>query len=490
MKRLLALVMLFSLAFGAVAAQADTEVKMSGDVRIYANWWDHFNYTGWNPTGTQTYDSLNIWERFRLRTDFIANEGLKFRLAIRVNDFGTPWGNGTFTVDNPAVSIQVYQAYLQFKWPSTNVEFTIGYQDFDLPISVDWLGANPVFGGTHAAAAIVSIPVADQFSIVGGFTRFLDSTSGSGFDPTTTQRADEIDAYFLILPITLDGFKLTPWGAIGVAGREADYSTFVGNGPVVAERLSSYLVSAGNLQSVVTTPYYSAGWKNSQNMYWWIGTTVAVTALDPFKFYGDIIYGEGNANDRKANYRHGWWFDVAAEYTGWDLLTPQLTFWYSSGEDKSTSNGSERMPSIVNYWGPSNSFLFDTNQTFNFGYMPLNSTGSMGFVFALDKISFMKDLTHRIDFTYARGTNSPRALRNANALVPVGYYVQMGRDLTVNEDVYGIGFDTKYNIYENLALIVETGWSHGDFQKNVWTHRFTSAAADAWKVSFGLKYAF
>jgi len=479
MKRLLALVMLFGLAFSAVTAQA-VEVKMAGDARIYANWWDHYNFTGWDPTGHKTYDSLTIWERFRLRTDFIANEGLKFRLGIRVDD--TPWGSDTFTVDNPTADIQVYQAYLQFKWPSTDIEFTVGLQDLDLPMSVDWLGANPVFGGTGAAAAVVNVPVTDQFSILAGFARFLDSNKD--FDPTTTQVSDELDGYFLILPITLEGFKITPWGLVGVAGREADYSTFVGNGPNASERLTSYLLSAGNLTG--------AGWKHNQNMYWWIGGSVAVTKLDPFKFYGDIIYGEGNFNDRKKNYRHGWWFDVAAEYTGFDAVTPQITFWYGSGEDKSMNNGSERMPSVVDSWGPSNSFLFNTNQEFNYGYVPVNSTGSWGFVFALDKISFLKGLTHRIDFSAAWGTNAPQALRCANQLAGVGNYVQMGRDLTWNETVFGVGFDSTYAIYDNLAFILETGWAHGNFQRSVWGRRFVHAAenGDAWKAAFGVKYTF
>jgi len=534
MKRLLALVMLLSLAFGAMAAQA-TEVKMSGDVRIYANWWDQYNFTGWNPTGTKTYDPLTIWERFRLRTDFIANEGLKFRLAIRVNDFSTTWGSGTFTVDNPAVQIQVYQAYLQFKWPSTNVEFTIGYQDLDLPMSVDWMGANPVFGGTHTAAAVVNIPVSDNFSAIVGFSRFLSGDANgvnSGWDAsgTTTQTASDLDGYFLILPITLDGFKMTPWAMIGVAGREAAYGTFVGNGPNASESLASYLLSAGALTprmvpgpngtiipatpsvtiNGMKIPVMNYSIQHAQNAYWWIGSSFAVTALDPFKFYADIMYGAGMQNDYKKNQRAGWFLDLGAEYTGWDFATPQVSFWYSSGEDKSTNNGSERMPSVVNYWGPSNSFLFDTNQAFNFGYVPVNSVGSMGFVVALDKISFVKDLTHRIGFSYARGTNSPRALRFANDTFGVGNYVQMGRDLTVNESVYGINFDSNYNIFENLALILETGWAHGNFQSSVWNaprapfvimpngltygfgHSFTHAArnGDTWKVTLGLKYAF
>lgn len=40
---------------------------------------------------------------------------------------------------------------------------------------------------------------------------------------------DEFDAYVLALPITLDGFKATPWGMIAVAGKNANYSVSSGN---------------------------------------------------------------------------------------------------------------------------------------------------------------------------------------------------------------------------------------------------------------------
>jgi len=68
----------------------------------------------------------------------------------------------------------------------------------------------------------------------------------------------------------------------------------------------------------------------------------------------------------------------------------------------------------------------------------------------------------------------------------------LGRDLSDQEYVYGVNLDNQYNIYENLAAIVETGWAHGQFQTSVWGHRFTKAAnnGDVWKVAFGLQYKF
>ncbi|MBI4959573.1 MAG: hypothetical protein HY915_08760, partial [Desulfovibrio sp.] len=283
MKRIATLALLVSMVFGCVAiASAATEVKMTGDARIHANFWSNNNYTGWNPKGTNTFDNLTIWERFRLRSDFIANEGLKFRLGIRVNN--KAWGNDTFTVDNPAVSIDVYQAFLQFKWPGSDVEFTVGLQDLDLPISAPgMLNSSPVLGGTRAGAFVVAIPVVDQFKIVAGFARLLDTNKD--FDPTTTQVPDEFDGYFLVLPITLDGFKATPWGMLAVAGKNANYATAVGSSPRMSNQsLATNLASAGYALA-------PAGFKQAQTVYWWVGSAFAVTALDPFKFYADVMYG-------------------------------------------------------------------------------------------------------------------------------------------------------------------------------------------------------
>ncbi len=469
-------------ALPCVSAWA-VDVKMTGDARVHGTLFLQRNYTGWSADATQTEDAFTIWQRFRLRTDFIASQDLKFRLSMRVNN--TAWGNNTLTVDNPAVSIQVWQAYLQFKWPGTDAEITVGYQDWALPISSPGLfNTNPVFGGTRSAAAVLDLPLASQVKLLGGFSRFIDSNRD--FDPTTTQQADELDGYFLTLPISLDGFSATPWGMAAVVGSDINFLTGVGlANSSVGQTLATNLLSAGT----VVAPF---GLRNGQNLYWWVGGAFALTALDPFKFYADVMYGQGNASDRGKNRRAGLFLDVAAEYTGLDMLTPQVAFWYSTGEDSSTTNGSERMPSIVGYWGPSTSFLFDSSQAYNRSVMGVNNVGNWGVSLSLNKMRFLPDLTHRLTVTYVRGTNSSRGLRDANALTGTGVYVQMGRDLTSAEYLIAVNFDHQYDIYENLALIVEAGWSHGQFQTSVWGRRLVNqaASADPVKVAVGLRYLF
>jgi len=504
MKRL-TLALAAILVLGCFAsAQAATEVKMTGDFRVYGNWWSGRNFTGWAnqfnggvAAGTRTEDNFGVNQRFRLRTDFVANEALKFRLGIRVNNQW--WGRGTLTADAPAVSIDVYQAFLQFKWPDTDIEITAGRQPFAIPQS-KYFDGSLVFD-SEAAALIITAPlVPDTLGLLIGYSRFYDDGQ---WDATTTQVADELDLFFMALPITLDGFSVTPWTALGIGGRNANYDSLV----------------AANL---VTPGYFAPGWSKNQNAYWWLGGAIEIDALDPIKFYADVIYGQGAMNDRSASKRHGWFIDAAIEYTGWDILTPSVFGWWSTGEDGSWRNGSERMPYTFSSWNGGTSFLFDGPRDLGAdSNMYMNPVGSWGLGLSLKNISFIEKLTHRITFVYVQGTNSSRAFRNINyanyainaagLAVPMtgafnrpAYYgvdytypgytsnglFTMGRDLTASECVFGLSFDHKYMIYENLAAIIETGWAHGNFQKSVWGPRLANKAADAWRVAFGLQYKF
>ncbi|EFL51005.1 conserved hypothetical protein [Solidesulfovibrio fructosivorans JJ]] len=486
MKRLVLLVCFATLLLGAAAAaNASTEVKMTGDSRIYGVYFANHNFTGWNTaswsgsnpgswghSGTKTEDRFQLWERFRLRSDFVANEAVKFRLGIKVED---TWGHGTLTAANSTVAISVYQAYLQFKLPNCAVEVTAGLQDLDLPHS-SLFNTSPVFGGDRMAALTIKAPLIDNtLGLLAGFGRAIDTNRT--YDTTTTQVADEFDVYFLALPVTVDGFKVTPWGMVGVAGSDANYwSTGFGQN----------IVSAGDFM----TP---TGWKNNQNAYWWVGGSFEVTALDPVRLYADVIYGAGAQSDRKKNKREGWFLDAGLEYTGWDVLTPKAFGWWSTGEDGSTRNGSERMAYIHSSWGAGNSFLFDDTQILgkesNMGVSPV---GNWGIGASLDNISFVEKLTSRVTYTYVRGTNSAKALRYLNTSLGNNPYFRMGRDLTAEEYVMGVNLDSKYMIYENLAAVLETGWAHGQFQTSVWGHRLAERArsADSWKVAFGLNYKF
>jgi len=484
-----AAILVVASALGAFAA---TEVKMTGDAMIYGNFWSGRNFTGWNnlndtgnAAGTSREEAFNIWERFRLRSDFVANEAVKFRLGLRVQN---TWGTGTLTAANPQAQVQVYQAYLQFKYPGSDVEITAGLQDFSLPGNAFFCDS-VVFGGTRAAALTINAPIVeDVFSVVTGFSRMIDVNQT--FDQANQgHQADELDLYFLVLPITVDGFKATPWGALAVVGRDTNLG------------IGTYGWSNTLMENVLApgTGTINNGWRNKQNAYYWVGSTFEVTALDPVRFYADVIYGAGAMADRQANKRQGWFLDFGAEYTGLDMVTPQVFAWWASGEDGSTRNGSERMPTVVPNWGPGNNFLFDSSQEFTLdSNLGVNPVGAWGLGASLNNISFIEKLTHRLTFIYMRGTNSPTAIRDDNLRVGGAQnnnYFIMGRDLSYNESLISVSFDNTYQIYENLAFLVEAGWAHGNFQKSIWrtangTNSLYNKRQDVVKVAFGLTYKF
>lgn len=508
MKKVSSILLVAVMVLGAFAsAHAATEVKMTGDALVYGSFMSGRNFTGWNKAGTATEENFEIWERFRLRSDFVASEAVKFRLGIKVED---TWGHGSLTAANPSnASLAVYLAYLQFKWPNTDVQFTAGLQPVSLPHS-SMFNNSPVFSDQMAALTISAPIIPDTLSILTGFGRLVDANRT--YDTTNydnrQHEADELDAYFLALPITVDGFKATPWGMVAVAGRAAALasSQLKHTSGVRAEGyMSDGLISGASAMNGYTN--LAGGgigrWRNSQNAYYWVGGAFEVTAADPVRFYADVIYGAGAMQDTKAARREGWFIDAGIEYTGLDMVTPQIFAWWSTGEDKSTGNGSERMPYVRSKWGPSNSFLFDDGQTFGkAGNMFVSPVGNYGIGASLNNISFIEKLTHRLTFAYVRGNNSARALRaytinsgsfTTGATASAPYFV-MGRDLTENEYLYGLSFDTKYMIYENLAAVLETGWAHGDFQKSVWGYRQYHHADDlgnnVWKLAVGLSYKF
>ncbi len=486
----------------ALSAQAATEVRMTGDALVYGNFFANRNFTGWNDAywtseaatiqhaGTRTEDQFEIWERFRLRTDFIANEAVKFRLGIKVQD---TWGHGTFTAANPTVSVAVYQAYLQFKWPGCDIEISAGLQPAALPQSSFFAGSI-VYDENLSALFITAPLIQDRLSMLLGYVRTI--SSDRTYAPTTTAVYSNEEGYVLALPITLPGFKATPWALFGVGGKGGHYFTEAG--------WAEGLISAGIL---TVAP---AGWRNNFITALWAGTTLELTTFDPFKFYGDIIWGRHGMNEAQKNMRDGWFIDAAAEYTGWEVLTPQVFGFWSTGEDGSTRNGSERMPfffpgrfsesgiggatyaSGTQSWNAGNSFLFDGGQELVKGSnMGVSPVGNWGFGASLNNISLMEKLSHRLTVAYVHGNNSPTAIRDANLVLGSNPIFVMGRDLTINEWIIGANFDTKYQIYDSLAFIVETGWAHpSEFQKGVWGRRLVNKAEDAWKVAFGLKYTF
>ncbi|WP_428561337.1 MAG: outer membrane homotrimeric porin [Solidesulfovibrio sp. DCME] len=491
---LLAVIVVLAGLAGSGRALAATEVRMTGDARVYGDFFANRNFTGWNnpywtsetptwrPAGVRTEERFQIWERFRLRTDFRANEAVQFRLGVKVEDV---WGHGTLTAANPTASLEVYEAYLQFKWPDSAVQVTAGLQPCGFTQS-SFFNGSPIFDAKATSLVVTAPLVPDRLTLVLAYTRTI--ASARTYEPNLQEVYRNQEGYALILPVTLEGFTAKPFFDFSVGGKGAYYITEGG--------WAEGLISAGLLAQ---SP---AGWKDNFINVLWAGLPLELTALDPFRFYADVLWGHVGLNEYQKNQRRGWFVDAAAEYVGFGWFVPQAFGWWSTGEDSSMRNGSERLPvyfpghyddkESTQAWNAGNSFLFDGGQELGKGSnMTVSPAGNWGFGVSINKVKFLDSLEQRLTAVYVRGNNAPRAIRDANAILGSNPLFVMGRDLTVNEWIVGLNFDSKYKLYENLALVVETGWAHpGAFQTSVWGSRLAHKAEDAWKAALGFTYTF
>jgi hypothetical protein len=461
----------------AQSLQAATAVRMTGDARVSGVFFANRNFTGWDETGTRTEERTTIWQRLRLRADFVADENLKFRFGMRIDD--EAWGRDYLTAANPTVAIEPYLAYLQFNWPDTDIEVTAGYQPLSVPqteVFYDSIVLAADDGDQASAALCVKIPVVpDAFAIEAAYARLL--AASRTFEDTTTQVADAFDLYRLSLPITVKGFGIAPWGLAGVYGKGSDPGGLFAAG----------LRSGGSYLSASDAPY-----ANNRNVLWWAGVAATISTLDPVRLFFDGLYGDAAPADHPRNRRRGWFLDAGVTYTGLGWMTPGVFGWLASGEDASLSNGSERLPGITPKWGPGTSFLFDCDQEFANTSLGVDPTGTWGLAVSLRDVSFVEALTSRLTGAAIAGRNSPAGLRKAVvASGGVGEYVTMGRNLARGEWLLGVNCDTSYAITEQLRLTLQTGFaSPQGLKTGIWGHRFTSRAADAWMASLGLSYTF
>ena len=463
--RCISIAICFIFATTATALGA-TEVQMAGDSRVYGFYFANPNLTSWNTTGTKTEERFEIWQRVRLRIDLMAAENLKFRLGLRTTE--EVWGHDWLTAANPTPAIQPYLAYLQFKWPGSDTEITVGYQPFALPQSdffFDSLVLSTNDGDQATAALHLSAPlIKDTLSLKAAYGRLL--AANRTYQPTTTQQGDTFDVYHLALPIKSSGLEVAPWGLLGVYGQKSDPSGWFDVG----------LRSGGSYLA-------PQGYGLNQNAMFWAGVAGTVTALAPWALYMDFIYGDTAPGDRSRSRRRGYFWDVAMTYGGFDLAKPGIFGWVGSGEDASLTNGSERLPLIVPNWGPSSFLLYN---------IYLDPTGTFGLGATLKDIAVIDNLKSQLTVDLTAGRNSPAGLRKALAASGgVGQYLTMGENLAWGEWVLGVSFNHYYTIHEGLELGLETGFAAPQgLHKSVWGRREANAGQDAWMVSLGLTYTF
>ncbi|BDQ36713.1 hypothetical protein SYK_10730 [Pseudodesulfovibrio nedwellii] len=458
MKRLTLLAVALTMVLGMAATSfAAPEVTISGNVLVNAVWRANWDFADGNDGRQANSRAMDIRERADLYFTVTANENLKAVLGFR--SVRGDWGQAGMVADQSgggaANTIDLRDAYIDFNWPGTSVNVKAGLMPVGLPAAV---GGASMVHNARTTGVMVSSPITDNVSVLGGWVRAADGNADSRIDATNDSA---IDGFILALPLNFEGIAMAPYVMYAPMGQNAGGT-------------SNAVVGLTNRALTVAPGVYP---DNAINNAYWLGTDFTMSMFDPFVVRADLNYGHVDG-DRDLYDRTGWLFDIALDYTGFDFMNLSLTYAYTTGEDDDNTNGSERMPVLINDWAIG-SFWFggglitgddldSDSDNIGFHAVALSATGIQ---------SFAEGLTHDAHIVYAKGTNDT----NAGGMV-------YGASLTEDDTMWELDFNTMYKIYDELTLYNGLGYVNLDLDEDAWGAN--SDGGDAWKFQIGMVYQF
>lgn len=454
MKRILtlALVACFVLSAGLVSAK---EMQFTGQFEHTLEWTDNVDLLdSKSPAGSDSEDDFNALQRVRMYFQYVDSEVLRAVVGFEMDNV---WGNpakANFGIDNKDVEIK--HAYTDFN--VGGVAFRVGLQGLTWPSAV---AGNPIFDN-DVAGIVGSYAFNDNFALTAGWARLVDANPYD--DGTLSGKNDEVDAFTVIAPITMDGWSLSPYVIYAKYGRDVPVG------------------SVSSLSASNATAY------TDDLDIWFAGGAFSLTMFDPFVFGADLIYGSLDGDKANQNDMAGWFFAAIATYK-MDMVTPSLAFMYGTGEDDDWTDGSEVMPTLA-AGGATNGgfglthFGFDGNAWTESGGILGGRTDYWALALIVDDITFVENLTHKLTIAYGGGTSDSDLIKKFGAANLVN-----GPILTDEDSFWEVNFDSTYQIYENLSLAGKFGYVSVDRDNDVWGNAL-SDLEDAYKFTVILRYNF
>ena len=494
MKKLMTLALAAGMLLGAATGAGAIDFKAKGQWLMGFSAGDgslvsHFkdNKAGNHNKAADTDDIFSASQRVRLQLDAVASEALSGTVFFEIGD--QVWGNaesgGALGADGTVVELK--NAYIDWMVPNTDLKFRMGIQGIQLP---NVAGGSAVFDD-DVAGVVASYQFNENVGLTTFWARPYNDNYAARADRTNYQ--DNMDLFALMVPLTFDGVKVTPWAMYGMAG--ANSKTVKSMGPYTRP------ISPDGVADTTTGKAYGS--------MFWAGLPISLTLWDPLNVELDINYGYVESmgrydalryNDRPSRMgdtkREGWLVKALVEYK-MDWGTPGIFGWYASGDDGNVKNGSERMPTVSgcgnfmsfmgdgNYGWSSAGSLYDRNLTY---------TGTWGIGLRIHDLSFVEDLKHSFRVAYWGGTNSPSMAKYVehswdwdNGLDKDGHY------LTTNDGLLEFNLVNSYQIYENLEANLELGYIVNMMDDDTWKRSYRNDSykkQDAWKAQLIFAYSF
>ena len=508
MKKLMTLALAAAMMLGATTGANAIDFKAKGQWIMSFDYGQHANFRsnqdGKPGSGYKNEDEFEARQRVRLQLDAVASEALSGTVFFEIGD--QVWGDndsgGALGADSNNV-VELKRAYIDWMVPQTDLKVRMGIQGLALPAfttnasqilddDVAAVSLNYQFNENVGLTAFWARPYNDN----GGY--FSEHSNYAGRD---VNYMDNMDMFAVLLPLTFDGVKVTPWVMYaamgpGLVGLDSNGDVAMGN---AWDRVSTGMVSG----------FTGTDWNDTYGNAFWAGVTGEVTYWDPFRIAWDVNYGSAAYADEKMN-REGWLASLLLEYK-LDWGTPGLYGWYSTGDDNNPRNGSERMPVVsANGNNQFSNFAFNGNPYIaREGILGSTMVGTWGIGARLKDVSFLEDLKHTLRVNFMGGTNAPKMAKYVRENdfytkrgVEYGYGV--GGDafdpiyLTTEDYALEVGLTNTYKMYDNFTIMLDAAYIAMwlDDSRSTWGKNPGRGALggdgvyDAWNVNLSFVYSF
>ena len=498
MKKLMTLALAAAMMLGAATGANAIDFKAKGQWIMSFDYGQHANFRsnqdGKPGSGYKNEDEFEARQRVRLQLDAVASEALSGTVFFEIGD--QVWGQndtgGALGADNNSV-VELKRAYIDWMVPQTDLKVRMGIQGLALPAFTT--NASQILDDDVAAVSL-NYQFNENVGLTAFWARPYNDNNGykwNGKDAGYQNYMDNMDMFAVLLPLTFDGVKVTPWVMYAAMG-----PGMFGDGKYGSawSRASTGMVSG----------FQDTDWNDSYGNAFWAGITGEVTYWDPFRIAWDVNYGSVSYEDEKMN-REGWLASLLLEYK-LDWGTPGLYGWYGSGDDNNPKNGSERMPVVsANGNNDFSNFAFNGNPYIaREGILGSTMVGTWGIGARLKDVSFLEDLKHTLRVNFMGGTNAPKMAKyvSHNSFKDPATVARYGTSydplyLTTEDYALEIGLTNTYKMYDNFTVMLDAAYIAMwlDDSRSTWGKNPMAGFAgdrngvyDAWNVNLSFVYSF
>ncbi|WP_027361457.1 outer membrane homotrimeric porin [Halodesulfovibrio aestuarii] len=454
MKRIIILMLACAMVFSAVASSSATEFKVSGTLDMAFEFLDNPD-----PISADNGDYFQALQRLRTKIDIIANESLKGVYYLEVGSIY--WGQGGGSSAGPltgrtgpgsggalgtdGVNVETKRMYIDYQMPNTALSIRMGLQGLALPSLAN---NNPVLDD-DVAAVVANYAFTDQYNVVAAWARAADTRN------LGNTSNDKYDVFALIAGLNFEPVTIVPYAAYATIGRNADIHSTDGT----------------NLLGTKDRDVWYVGLSAKSN--YWENLNLAMDFMWGRSDDAGISAANAAANPEVASIREqsGFYVLLHGDYK-MESFTPTLDLWYSSGDEDGLNSDGNLLPEIsagglaLTNLGTDGGFYDTTDNAFT-----TSGIGTMGVVLGITEVSFIENVTHDFKVAWMQGTSDYSS---------TGAVDQFPTD---EDRAWEFNIDTNWQMYENLAAILELGYLNPDYES-------VSDEKAVWKAALGFQYSY